>query len=157
MLKSPSPQRAARGRIFLPSPPSLSKHPEPSPKPSWCPAVPVLASFPTKSAAPSPHPPARPLLAPVAGPPSEPAAAWCFISLSPWQLAYSLTPRDPYLTTAINQPPACSLGRGRGSPLTPHTARPRCCPRSLPAGAAPRRQRARQSCSAPRLQPSGRL
>lgn len=60
----------------------------------------------------------HPLLAPVAGlPSSEPAAAWCFISLSPWQLAYSLTLRDPYLTTAINQPPAYILGQRWGSRL----------------------------------------
>lgn len=48
---------------------------------------------------------------------SETAAAWCFISPSPWQLAYSLTQRDPYLASAINQPPACVLGRRRGSLL----------------------------------------
>lgn len=65
----------------------------------------------------------HPLLAPVAGlPSSEPAAAWCFISLSPWQLAYSLTLRDPYLTTAINQPPACILGQRWGSQLILHAA-----------------------------------
>lgn len=65
----------------------------------------------------------HPLLAPVAGfPSSEPAAAWCFISLSPWQLAYSLTLRDPCLTTAINQPPACNLGQRWGSRLILHTA-----------------------------------
>lgn len=62
----------------------------------------------------------RPLLATVAA--SETAAAWCFISPSPWQLAYSLTQRDPYLASAINLPPACVLGRRRGSPLVLHAA-----------------------------------
>lgn len=120
MLTPPS-QRA--GRRGLSSPITLFSLTGPfqqSYRPNSSPALLVLPS----SLSPSPLSqlpllPTRLLLAIAA---SETAAAWCIISPSPWQLAYSLTQRDPYLSSAINQPLACVLGWRWESPLIPHAA-----------------------------------
>lgn len=140
MLTTPS-QRAGRRGLSSPINPSSLKAPRAISTVLQIQLLPhspgvTLFSFsiPTGPAAPSPH---HLLLATVAA--SELAAAWCFISPSPWQLAYSLTQR-----------PLSCLGHKSTTHLRPRsetgvTAHPACCWEpcchcpSLPAGAVPSR------------------
>lgn len=98
-------------------------------RPNSCPALlvsPSLSLHPHVAAAPSPRPPALCNRSSVRA-----GCCRCFISPSPWQLASSSTRRDPQLLSAINQPPAFTLGRtrGHGSPWMPLSQPPSwgCC------------------------------